>query len=133
MSPAEFTSLDALLEAAPLDLGATGWAVLSTAELDSFERATGRPSAGFMAVSLTNRFLPELLQVPAASSGLNYGAESVRFGCPLGPGSRLRARACLVGVERVAGGVQTTVEITVEVDGEPEPACVVRSLSRWMA
>jgi acyl dehydratase len=94
-----------------------------------------RPVDGspYFALSLTNRFLPDLLQVPASSSGVNYGAESVEFGPPLSAGDRVRGAAALVGAAEVKGGVQTTVEIRVEVDGAAEPACVVRSLSRWLA
>jgi hypothetical protein len=33
----------------------------------------------------------------------------------------------------VPGGVQTTIRITMEVEGGDEPACVVDSLSRWLA
>lgn len=132
MTPVVFSELDALLAAAPADLGATEWAVVSAAEVAGFERASGGPVSPYLALSMTNRFLPDLLQVPAASSGVNYGADSVRFGAALSPGDRVRAVAALVAAAEVAGGVQTTVEIRMEVDGSDEPACVVRSLSRWL-
>jgi hypothetical protein len=45
----------------------------------------------------------------------------------------VRGTAELVTCEDIAGGVQTTILITVEVDGANEPACVVESLSRWLA
>ena len=38
----------------------------------------------------------------------------------------------LVDATEVPGGVQTTIEIRVEVEGCHDPACVVESLSRWM-
>jgi hypothetical protein len=41
--------------------------------------------------------------------------------------------AALREATEVPGGVQTVVEVRVEVEGEPEPACVIRSLSRWLA
>ncbi|MEZ5165364.1 MAG: hypothetical protein R2695_02335 [Acidimicrobiales bacterium] len=34
--------------------------------------------------------------------------------------------------EEIAGGVQVVVTITVEIDGEPKPACVVESVSRFL-
>jgi acyl dehydratase len=132
VTPTVFDDLADLLEAAPLDLGGTAWTEVGAAELTRFEEATSGPVSGYLALSLTNRFLPDLIQVPAASTGVNYGAESVRFGPPLGPGARVRAVARLTAASEVAGGVQTTVEITVEVAGAAEPACVVRSLSRWL-
>ncbi|HET6966210.1 MAG TPA: hypothetical protein VFH58_15650 [Acidimicrobiales bacterium] len=127
-----FTDLADLLSAPPLELGATGWVEVSAAEVADFETATGGPVSPYLALSLTNRFLPDLLQVPAAASGVNYGADSVRFGPVVAEGDRVRAAASLVSASEVSGGIQTTVEIRIEVDGAPEPACVVRSLSRWL-
>lgn len=129
---AVFTDLADLLGTAPLHLGSTDWVTVGAAEIERFEAAVGGSVSPYLALSLTNRFLPELLAVPGAASGVNYGAESVRFGMPLHTGDRVRCRAELVAAAEVAGGVQTTVEITVEADGAPEPACVVRSLSRWL-
>lgn len=128
-----FDDLDELVRAAPLDLGATGWAEITAADLNAFQASTGGPVTGYLAVSLTNRFLPDLLAVPAASSGVNYGAESIRLGDPLQAGDRVRATARMVAAEEVRGGVQTTVEIDVEVEGRQEPAGTVRSLSRWLS
>jgi acyl dehydratase len=132
VTPTVFSELDTLLCAAPVDLGATDWSVVSPEALSGFEHAVGGAVSPYFALSLTNRFLPELLQVPAASNGVNYGAESTRFGASLMAGDRVRASASLVAAAAVDGGVQTTVEIRVEVDGSAEPACVVRSLSRWL-
>ena len=141
MNPAVFDDLDELLRAAPLDLGATDWITVEPLSVTAFGASTfGGPSGAsaetippYMLVSLTNRLLPDLLQVPGAASGVNYGAESVRFGDPVAVGSRVRARAVLVTAAEVKGGIQTTVEITVEGAGSSgEPPCVVRSLSRWL-
>jgi hypothetical protein len=38
-----------------------------------------------------------------------------------------------VAVDEIAGGLQTTITITIEVEGSPKPACVIESLSRWLA
>ena len=130
---AVYTSLDELRMAPPLDLGATDWIVVGEGELSDFEGAVGGGVSPYFALSLTNRFLPDLLLVPAAASGVNYGAESVEFGPPLAAGDRVRGAAALVAADEVKGGVQTTVEIRVEVEGTDRPACVVRSLSRWLA
>jgi acyl dehydratase len=128
-----FDRLDALMDAPPLDLGCTGWAEVGPADVDRFERATGGPPSGYLALALTNRFLPDLMAVPAASRGVNYGAESVCFGPTLRPGDLVRAAARLVAAVEVDGGVQTEVDVALEVKGAPEPACRVRSLSRWLA
>lgn len=131
-APAVFAAVDDLMAAAPCDLGVTDWVGVTAADVEGFEGATGGQVSPYFAVSLTNRFLPDLIQVPGASSGVNYGADSARFGRPLGPGDRVRCFARLVSAEPVNGGVQTAVEVRVEAEGAPEPACVVLSLSRWM-
>lgn len=120
------------MASAPCDLGVTDWVLLTAPEVEGFERSTGGEVSPYFAVALTNRFLPDLIQVPGASSGVNYGADSVRFGAPLGPGDRVRCSASLVSAKPVDGGVQTAVEVRLEAEGAPEPACVVLSLSRWL-
>ena len=131
-TPSLFTDLDELVSAAPRDLGATGWVDVTKDELEMFEAATAGQVSPYFAVSLTNRFLPDLIQVPAASSGVNYGAESALFGPALRAGDRVRCAATLQAATPVNGGVQTTIEVRVEVEHGEEPACVVRSLSRWL-
>ncbi len=136
--PTLFHDLDHLLAAAPLELGSTGWVEVEPDALSGFHRATwsqagpGGEVPPMMLLSLTNRFLPDLLQVPAASSGVNYGADSVRFGPPAHQGDRVRAAATLLSAVAVGDAVQTTVEIRIEVDGATGAACTVHSLSRWM-
>lgn len=132
-----FGSPDDLLGAVGAELGTTEWATLDEGDVTRFAGATGHPGATgevppLMVLALTNRFLPDLLQVTGASSGVNYGAGSVRFPAPVRVGERIRASARLSEASEVPGGVQTSVEITVEVEGSREPACVVESLSRWM-
>jgi acyl dehydratase len=48
-------------------------------------------------------------------------------------GSRVRGRAELVACDDIPGGVQTSILVTIEAEGAGEPACVVESLSRWLA
>jgi acyl dehydratase len=129
-----FHAFDELRRAGPTDLGETEWVTVDPAAVEGFGTATWtRAASPFLALSLTNRFLPDLLQVPAASNGINYGADRVRFGHPLTAGDRVRAGARLLEVTEVPGGLQTRVQIRVEVEGVEEPSCVVESLSRWQA
>ena len=132
-----FESPDELIAAPGRDLGTTAWTPVEAADVKAFVSATGTPDLEgavppLFVLSVTNRFLPELLEVRGAASGVNYGTGRVRFPSPVRPGDRIRASARLVGADEVPGGVQSTVEITVEVEGSGEPACVVESLSRWM-
>ncbi len=87
---------------------------------------------GYLTLSLTNMFLPELITVEQISMGINYGVNKVRFPAPVPVGSRIRVGAELSAVDEITGGVQATITITVEVEGSPKPACVVESLTRYL-
>jgi acyl dehydratase len=147
-----FETLDELRSAAGQHLGHTDWLEIDQERVNLFADATGDhqwihvdverakdgpfggPIAhGFLTLSLSNLFLPQLLAVPGASAGINYGTGKVRFPSPVPVGSRIRAGAEIVAVDEIAGGVQTTITITIEVEGTDKPACVIESLSRWMA
>ncbi|MGA1297886.1 MAG: MaoC family dehydratase [Ilumatobacteraceae bacterium] len=93
----------------------------------------GAPIAhGYLTLSLSNYFLPQIVEVQGFSAGVNYGVDKVRFPSPVKVGSRVRAGAELAAVSDVTGGLQTTIVITIEVEGSPKPACVIDSLSRWL-
>lgn len=93
----------------------------------------GAPIAhGYLTLSLSNYFLPQIVEVQGFSAGVNYGVDKVRFPSPVKVGSRVRAGAELTAVSEVTGGLQTTIVITIEVEGGNKPACVIESLSRWL-
>jgi len=62
--------------------------------------------------------------------GINYGLNRVRFPAPVRVGSRLRGRFKLLAYEPIDGGVQLTIEVTVQLDGSDKPACVAESVTR---
>jgi acyl dehydratase len=139
MPPTVFPDLDSLLSAGRRDLGQTEWVELDRSVLTDFAAATwsagaedGNLAPPMLLLSLTNRFLPDLLEVRGTSSGINYGTGPVRFDAPARAGDRIRAGATLLEAVEVPGGVQSTVEIRIEVQGSDEPACTVESLSRWL-
>ena len=133
MAQTVLSSLDEVRAAVGRHLGTSDWLEITPDRLDRFALATGDCDHRYLALALTNLFLPEIVEVRGASLGVNYGSGSVRFGAPLLVGSRVRGTAELVGCDEIPGGVQTTIRITVEVDGADHPACVVESLSRWLA
>ena len=101
------------------------------------ERATkgpfGAPIAhGYLTLSISNLFLPQIVEVRGFSAGVNYGVDKVRFPSPVKVGDRIRAGAELTEVTDVTNGLQTKIVITIEVDGSPKPACIIESLSRWL-
>ncbi|HEX6425763.1 MAG TPA: MaoC family dehydratase [Acidimicrobiales bacterium] len=98
------------------------------------ESPFGGPVAhGYLTLALTNLVLPQVVEVRGASLGVNYGTGRVRFPAPVPVPGRVRGTAELVACDDVAGGVQTTIVVTMEVEGGTKPACVVESLSRWLA
>jgi acyl dehydratase len=67
---------------------------------------------------------------PGVRQVINYGLDRLRFPSPVVAGSRIRAHCVLQKVEPVTGGLQVTEQFTVEVDGQPKPACVAEAIMR---
>ncbi|AMO55494.1 dehydratase [Endozoicomonas montiporae] len=100
------------------------------------EKAKGGPfgaciAHGYLTLSLANYFLPQIVEVHGVSMGVNYGCDKVRFPSAVKVGSRVRGRGELIAVEEVKGGVQSTVRVTIEIEGEERPACVIDTISRY--
>jgi len=115
------------------DLGASAPIDITAERIAKFAAATGSDDLTYLAISLSNLFLPEIVEVRGFAMGINYGTDTVRFGTPLVSGDRVRGRASLVDVIEVRGGIQTRMVITVSTDVDAaEPACVIESLSRWL-
>jgi acyl dehydratase len=153
MAITTFDGLDELRAAVGRDLGTSDWVEITQERVDTFADATGDhqwihvdverarrespfggPIAhGYLTLSLTNQLLPEVIEVRGISSGINYGADKVRFPAPVPVGSRVRASVRLDAADDVPGGVQTTMTIVVEIEGAEKPACIVESLSRWLS
>jgi acyl dehydratase len=152
MAQTVLNGIDEIRGAVGRHLGYSDWLEITQDRIDRFADATGDDqwihvdpvraadgpfgatiAHGYLTLALTNLFLPEILDVQGVSMGVNYGANKLRFPSPVRVGAKVRGGAELVAVDEVAGGVQTTVVITVEIEGEPKPACVVESLSRYLA
>ncbi|ATL88250.1 MaoC family dehydratase [Streptomyces samsunensis] len=142
--------LDELKKLAGGDLGTSEWIEVTQDRVDTFADATddhqwihtdperaaqgpfGAPIAhGYLTLSLFIPLFSQLLEVRGVTTKVNYGLDKVRFPAPVKAGSRIRLVARLTAVEDVPGGVQITVDGTIEVDGGTKPAAVVRSLSRF--
>ena len=99
------------------------------------ERARSGPfggtiAHGYLTLSMTTTFMPEILETKGFSMGVNYGCEKVRFPSPVPVGSKLRCGAVVDAVADVPGGVQTTLTLTFEVQGQTKPACVATIVVR---
>jgi acyl dehydratase len=137
-----------LLGAEGTQLGPTDWLAIDQARVDGFaevtedrqwidvERAKAGPfggtiAHGYLTMSLVNHFLPALIEVRGFTHGVNVGADRLRFLNPVRVGARIRASGEIVSVEEVKGAVQSVVRVTVEIEGEDKPACVVDTISRF--
>lgn len=135
--------LDAIRSAVGRDLGASPWIELTRDQIDLFHQAVGSPSGDngdgdsgtappLLVLALTNLFMPQIVEVRGVSMGVNYGTGAVRFPTAVTAGARIRGRGEVTACDDINGGVQTTIRLTVEVDGGDGPACVVDALSRWI-
>lgn len=148
--PTVFDTPDALLGSEGAELGFTDWMVIDQQRIDLFADATGDHqwihvdperakdgpfgktiAHGYLTLSLANLFLPQLLQVDNVSMGVNYGCDKVRFPAPVPVDSQVRGRGEIISAEEMKGGVQVVVRITIEVEGNERPACVVDTISRF--
>lgn len=153
MSTLTIDGVDGLREAVGTALGHTEWMEITQDRVDAFAEVTGDNqwihvdperarkespygttiAHGYLTLSLCNLFLPQLLEVTNTSMGVNYGSDRVRFPAPVLVGSRIRGTGAITACQDVAGGVQATIRLTVEIEGQDKPGCVVDTLNRWMA
>ena len=152
MAETVFENLDEVAAAVGRHLGHSDWLEITQDRVDLFADATGdhqwihvdpeRAAAGpfgapiahgYLTLSLSNYFLPQVVEVRGISAGVNYGANKIRYPAPVKVGAKVRAGVELAAVEPVNGGIQTTMVITIEIEGGGKPACVIESLSRFLA
>jgi acyl dehydratase len=145
-----FEKPDDLLQAVGKPLGHSDWLEITQERINLFAEATGDHqwihvdperaktgpfgkciAHGYLTQSLVNFFLPQIVEVRGISMGVNYGADKVRFPAPVPVGSRVRGSAELLKAEPVKGGIQSTVRVTVEIEGSERPGCVIDTISRY--
>ena len=131
-------------------LGPTDWVEMKQDRVNMFADATddhpwihvdetkakagpfgGTSAQGYPTLSLANKFLPHLIEVKQMSMGVNYGVGMARFRNAVKVGARIRAIGEFIAIEEMKGGFQSTLRITIEIEGEERPACVVDTISRY--
>jgi acyl dehydratase len=150
MLPHIFNSPAELAPALGQTFGPTDWITIDQDRINTFADATGdhqwihvdvekaktgpfgaTVAHGYLTLALTNLFLPQMVEVRGISMGLNYGLNKVRFPAVVPAGSRIRGKGELISVEDQKGAVQSIIRITVEVEGNPKPACIAEAISLW--
>ncbi|MEV6636709.1 MaoC family dehydratase [Actinoplanes sp. NPDC051470] len=132
------------------DLGRSDWLEITQERVSQFadatgdhqwihvdvERARGGPfgatiAHGYLTLSLVIPLLTAMLEIRGTTMSVNYGLDKVRFPHPVRVGSKIRLAATVAEAAEVAGdGVQMLIDLTVEIDGEPKPACAARAVLR---
>ena len=125
------------------EVGVSDWIDVPQAKIDAFAEVTGdhqfihvNPELaaqtpfgttiahGYLTLSLLSVMAYGALPgINGTRMGVNYGLNKVRFMAPVKSGKRVRGRFTLADVtQRPDGAWQTTVAVTVEIDGETKPA-----------
>lgn len=145
-----FADAETLLAAEGRDLGCTDWMSVSQERVNQFadatddhqwihvdpaRAATGPFGAciahGYLTLALVNRFLPELIRGDNLKMGVNVGCDRIRFPAPVRVGSQIRGRGEVLKVVRIGEAVQSTVRVSIEIEGNDRPGCVADTISRY--
>jgi len=146
-----FSCAKDVTESLDKDLGVSDWLLIEQERIDKFAAATGDHqwihvdpekaksgpygatiAHGYLTLSLVNYFLPQIIELKNLSMGINYGVDKVRFPMPVVCGSKIRGSAKTTHIELInEKAVQATIRVTVEIQGEAKPACIIDTISRY--
>ncbi len=134
------------------ELGVSDWVLVTQEKVNLFADATGDhqwihvdvarakrespfggPIAhGYLTLSMVASLLFELYEVKKTKLVINYGLNKVRFPSPVPVGKKVRARATVVSVKDIEGGVEVELSVTIEIEGGTKPACVAAVVYRYI-
>jgi len=153
MPTVEILDLDDLRQRIGREIAVSDWLTVTQERINLFADATddhqwihidparaatdspfgGAIAHGYLVLSLLPRLVAQALALPGDKMTINYGSNRVRFTAPVRAGRRIRARVSLLTMEDVAGGVQLTWKIVVELEGSEKPACIAETILRRYA
>lgn len=131
------------------ELGVSDWIPIEQEHIDAFAHLTGDHqfihvdperakttsfgttiAHGFLVMSLVPRMSNEVLpHVQGTKMAMNYGSNKLRFLSPVKQGARVRGRFKQLAVENKGDGrIISTVEVTIDIDGEKKPALILEWL-----
>ncbi|MDX1781147.1 MAG: MaoC family dehydratase [Thalassovita sp.] len=132
------------------EIGVSDWFRVSQNQIDQFadcthdhqyihvdpEKAARSPfgstiAHGFLTLSLLSAMVYQMPSIEGVTMGVNYGFDRVRFVSPVKVGARVRGRFVLAKFDEIRPGeFQTTMDVTVEIEGQEKPALVAQWLGR---
>lgn len=135
------------------EIGVSDWVLVTQDKINKFADATGDhqwihidvarakkespfggPIAhGYLTLSLISALLFGLYEVKNVKLVINYGLNKVRFPAPVSVGKKVRARASVMEVKDIEGGVEVELAVTVEIEGGTKPACAAAVVFRYIA
>ena len=143
-----FSGLEEFEKAVGTHLGYSDWRTITQEQINLFADATGDHqwihvdpekakdgpfgttiAHGYLTLSIIPSLVWQIYAVENLSMGINYGSNKVRFPSPVPVGSRVRAGAELLSLERGPNGAQACVKVTVETEGGDKPACVAETVA----
>jgi acyl dehydratase len=143
-----FASIEELAATQGEHLGYSDWLTIDQKRVDTFADATGDHqwihvdpdrarsgpfggtiAHGYLTLSLVPLFVAQVVAVKGLSMKVNYGSNKVRFPAPVPVGNRIRGGVEVVSVETSAEGAQLVLRTTVEIEGQPKPACVAETVT----
>ena len=151
MLPRVIEGIDELKGLIGREVGVSEWHEISQQLIDDFAEVSGdkqwihvdAPRAkrespygttvahGFLTLSLISQLHKQIVQIHGDHTrAINYGFNRIRFPSPVPAGARIRLHSTLEAVEEIAGGLQLTWGMAVEVDGQEKPALVAQWLVR---
>jgi acyl dehydratase len=150
--PIVFESPESLSEHVGNSLGTSSWFTMSQAAISSFadvtqdhqwihidhERAAASAfgstiAHGYLVLAMLPKMVSEVYEIKGVESGINYGADRIRFLTPVPSGARIRCNVSLSGVSSTANGVQINLAVTVELEGSQKPALVADVIYRYLS
>lgn len=134
------------------DLGVTEWRTLRYEDIVRFADATGDhqwihvdreriarespfrvPVAhGYYSLSVVAALFFELVEIKGMALVVNYGLNRVRWPSPLKEGASYRLGCKLLEVKQAGGAHDALMQATIEVEGEPKPACIAEVVYRFI-
>lgn len=134
---------EAILTRVGTEVGVSDWLLVDQTMIDRFAELTGDRqfihvdpvraaytpfggtiAHGFLVLSLLGGMVMVVdIAMAGATMGVNYGFDRIRFVAPVRSGRRIRGRFTLRSMEeRSPGRWMSTIDATVEIEGETKPA-----------